>query len=174
MSDTDQVRTSAGIPVQGDITNGATRYEQRPKEEFEPLIRALLEDDAIKSFGWSQHTPYFNDGEPCEFGASALWVRTVWEDEPGEDADDDDFDPYDLEVSSRHPSLGDEVWSDQACKYVKRENEHFDQGRLDRCSYLSDAIEGGHFDDVLIDLFGDHARINVTRAGIQIQFYDHE
>lgn len=42
-----------GIPVEGDITHGDKRTEQRPLSELEPLIRAVLGDDYIHSFGWT-------------------------------------------------------------------------------------------------------------------------
>jgi hypothetical protein len=46
--------------------------------------------------------------------------------------------------------------------------------RYERCRELSDAIESGAFNNVLLDAFGDHAEIRVTRKAIEIGFYDHD
>jgi hypothetical protein len=39
---------------------------------------------------------------------------------------------------------------------------------------LNKAIEGGQFENVLLDLFGDHCQVKVTRAGITIDEYSHD
>jgi hypothetical protein len=38
------------------------------------LIALLKEDKEITAVRWYQYTPYFNDGEPCEFGLARLEV----------------------------------------------------------------------------------------------------
>jgi hypothetical protein len=136
-----------GIPIEGDITRG---YEenQRPIEEFSPILQAVLNDSSIIEFGWRQYTPYFNDGDPCVFSANTTWVRT--------DADIDEEDIYDLEVMSYHPTLTS------------------DRDRYERCIALSRAVESGEFYNVLLDAFGDHAEVTVTSSGIKVDFYEHE
>ncbi|MCW7941615.1 hypothetical protein AAW14_06085 [Streptomyces hygroscopicus] len=166
-------RNFLGIPVQGDITPGATRVEQKPIEELQPIIQAVLDDPTIVEFGWRQYTPYFNDGDPCEFSAYGLWVRT--------DADKDVDDQYELEVYS-HPSLGkvsgswvanpenpggSKVWQDSPY-------EGPDEARYRRCKALSAAVEGGAFEHVLLEAFGDHAQVTVRRDGIEVEFYQHD
>jgi hypothetical protein len=153
-----------GIPVRGDITRGARMLDQRPLEEFSPLIQALLDDPYIVEFGWHQYTPYFNDGEPCEFGANNLWVRTADMPEEVEDRD------YELEVqygSVAKSALGERDW--RTGVYTGP-----DEGRFVRVIELLNAIEGGSFDQLLIKAFGDHADITVRRDGITFEFYDHD
>lgn len=164
-----------GIPVEGDITRGETRVEQKPIEELQPLLQAVLDDPTIVEFGWRQYTPYFNDGEPCTFSVYGLWVRT--------DADVDVDDWYELELDGTHRSLGDEphrkvpadgVGAANGWKWEKGPYEGPDKARYDRCHALDGAIQGGAFEHVLLDAFGDHARITVRRDGIQVEFYDHD
>lgn len=156
-----------GIPVEGDITPADKRTPQRPLEELAPILQAVLDDEGIARFGWHQYTPYFNDGDPCVFSASRVWVRTV-------DDTDDGIDTYDLEVSRTHPSLGNERWDGAASRWDTFVNERNDAGRYERCKEFSDAVEGGAFDDVLMEAFGDHAEITVTREGIMVESYEHE
>lgn len=157
-----------GIPVSGDITRGSTRVEQRPLEELSPILQAVLDDPTITEFGWTQYTPYFNDGDPCEFGVHTCWFRT--------EDDDPDADRWNLEVGSSHPTLGGRGYrySQASGKYEDTPYEGPDEARYDRCLGLARAVEGGAFENVLLEAFGDHAEVTVRRAGIQVDFYDHD
>lgn len=44
---------------------------------FAAQSKAIFEKhgDIVDSFGWTQYTPYFNDGEPCEFGVNDLFIH---------------------------------------------------------------------------------------------------
>lgn len=164
-----------GIPVTGDISWGEKRPLQKPLSELEPLIRALLDDETIVEFGWRQYTPYFNDGDPCVFSTYGVWVRTVTDDK---DPDDEDISDS-LSVEYGHPSLGEIQWGYSSGSYESRVRfvkgyEGPDQARLERCLAFNDAIEGGSFDDVLLEAFGDHAEIRVKRDGITVEFFTHD
>lgn len=172
---TDQTTNFLGIPINGDITRGETRVEQKPIEELQPILQAVLDDPTIVEFGWRQYTPYFNDGEPCTFSVHGTWVRT--------DADTDVDDDYELDLDGGHRTLGDEphikvpadgVGATNGWKWEKGPYEGPDKGRYDRCHDLRKAVEGGSFEHVLLDAFGDHANITVRRAGIEVEFYDHD
>jgi hypothetical protein len=161
-----------GIPVQGDITRGSDRVEQKPIEELQPILQAVLDDPTIVEFGWRQYTPYFNDGDPCTFSAHGTWVRTTAD----EDVDEDELEMW------GHRSLGKTEggeWVDDPDrpgrrKKVGEQYEGPDEARYRRCKALEGAIEGGHFEHVLLDSFGDHANITVRRDGIEVEFYDHD
>ena len=160
-----------GIPVNGDITRGSDRVEQKPIEELQPILQAVLDDPTIVEFGWRQYTPYFNDGEPCTFSVHGTWVRTT---------DDEDADENELEMWG-HRSLGKVTteWGDfdpttKRRTVASETYEGPDRARYDRCKALEKAVEGGHFEHVLLDAFGDHAEIKVRRAGIEVEFYDHD
>jgi hypothetical protein len=100
---TTATRSFLGIPVEGDITAGSTRVDQKPIEELQPLLQAVLDDPTIVEFGWRQYTPYFNDGEPCEFGVSGLWVRVT--------GVEDEADAWELEVENSRHAIGHQVYT---------------------------------------------------------------
>ncbi|MBT2449446.1 hypothetical protein J7F03_20610 [Streptomyces sp. ISL-43] len=159
--------------MQGDITQGASRVEQKPIEEFQPILQAVLDDAVVVEFGWRQYTPYFNDGEPCEFSVYGSWVRT--------EADTDVEDEYELDLDGDHPSLGrvEGIWGPDPERpgREKRIGEKFtgpDRARYDRCQALRGAVECGQFEHVLLEAFGDHAAVTVRRHGIEVDFYDHD
>lgn len=160
-----------GIPVNGDITRGSDRVEQKPIEELQPILQAVLDDPTIVEFGWRQYTPYFNDGEPCTFSVHGTWVRT----DADRDADEDELETW------GHRSLGKVTteWGDvdpetKRRVVVSETYEGPDRARFDRCKALERAVEGGHFEHVLLDAFGDHAEITVRRAGIEVEFFEHD
>jgi len=46
---------------------------------FDSLYDVFIEHPTIQTISWTQYTPYFNDGEPCEFsvhdGACSILVN---------------------------------------------------------------------------------------------------
>lgn len=172
-----------GIPVDGDIIRADTKVPQRPIEDLAPMLQAVLDDGGIAQFGWTQYTPYFNDGDPCIFGVHSLWVARH-EDVPAESLPADDeasFDKEDLDVSygSRLGSYEGGQWVDdpEDPNRRMRVGAHYegpDEARYIRCKALSDAIDSGAFDEVLLAAFGDHAEVTVKRDGIAVEFYEHD
>lgn len=169
-------RTFLGIPVDGTITEGSKRAEQRPLADLQPILQAVLDDDTIARFGWTQYTPYFNDGEPCVFSAHGVWVARH------EDIDEDgevDTDDLDVSYGTRLGSYegGEWVADPDNPRFRKRVGARYegpDQARYDRCMELYRAIDSGAFDDVLLEAFGDHAEVIVKRDGIEVEFYSHD
>ena len=163
-----------GIPVEGDISKPDRRTPQRPISELEPLMRAVLDDETIRAFGWRQYTPYFNDGEPCVFGVHGAWFVTVDDDVDLNEVDEDE---YGVDWGE-HPSIGHREyeyvgnWPDRV--RVPGRYTGSDEARYDRVRALSDAIVGGAFEDVLLEAFGDHAAVRVTRDGITVDTYEHD
>jgi hypothetical protein len=163
-----------GIPVEGDITKGDKQVPQKPLSELEPLMRAVLDDPTMKAFGWTQYTPYFNDGDPCTFSVHQPWFLTVNDPDP-----DDLDDEYDYQVGySAHPSLGkreDEYAGSWPNRHIVRSTyEGPDEARYERVRALSDAIESGAFENVLLEAFGDHAQVTVRPTGITVDSYSHD
>jgi hypothetical protein len=78
----------AGRPIEGEITTGYEAKEQHPESEFTEALDKLLGMEGVESVRWTQYTPYFNDGEPCVFGANDCYVKLAGADEEaGDDGD---------------------------------------------------------------------------------------
>lgn len=157
-------RTFLGIPVDGDIIAAEKRTAQRPLKELTPIVQAVLDDPHVVEFGWRQYTPYFNDGDPCVFGAHGTWLRT--------DADDPDADSEDLDIEFGHPILNDHHY--EGNERVQGELEPWRAELKRKADALGSAIDGGAFDDVLLEAFGDHAEVTVKRDGITVDQYSHD
>lgn len=164
-----------GIPVEGDIHYADQEAKQKPIEELEPLLRAVIDDPTIESLGWSQYTPYFNDGDTCTFGVGDVWIRTTDELNP-EEHDVEDDDTYTFYYG--HPQLGERkfsyegTWPDR--HRVDGQYTGPDEARYERCRAFVDAMDSGAYNRVLLAAFGDHAEVTVRRTGITVDFYSHD
>ena len=148
-----------GRPVTGDLTTNSSPYDQKPGEEFLPLLDAILELDNVESIRWTQYTPYFNDGDPCMFGTGELFVKLVDGDDTAGDEEDGYISAYDM--TEHLHGYGNPPTINPGCEDVyaamKALNDQF-----------------GHFEDFLIVSFGDHAQVTATSDGFDIAFYEHD
>lgn len=146
-----------GIRVEGDIIkSGRSNVTQRPIEEFGPILSAALGDARIEAIRWRQYTPYFNDGDACEFGIHDIEVKPV-----GSDPDAGDYSDGFID----HWSLG---------YYADKRGDDRMRELKEATADLNKAVAGGEFYDVLLDAFGDHANVTVTTEGITVDFYEHD
>lgn len=192
-------RTFLGIPIDGDITD-ARRTPQRTLEEFAPILQAVIDDPLFRACGWRQYTPYFNDGEACEFSAYGFWIHTTLDRSTSKDVDqlaklrslldagiltqpefdtaldrlpDEDDDPDENDDFDIGYGTHPTLGGTEGYGTDGRYvGEHEDTWRNARA--LSDAIDAGTFYDVLLAAFGDHAKVVVYREGISVESYEHD
>lgn len=163
--------TLLGIPIEGDIVSTEKRPHQKPIEDLLPLLQAVLDDENVKQFGWRQYTPYYNDGEPCTFSAWGAWaIPADWIPSEAYDEDDYDDDAFDIDYSEHWYNKQDKDW------YRNREANLKPQYKetMPKLKALNQAIDDGNFDDVLLEKFGDHAKVTVTKEKIQVEYYEHD
>ena len=114
------------------------------KEVFKEFFAA---HPTCKAVRWQQYTPYFNDGEPCEFSRNDLEVKMA--DSP-EDAGDyeDGFESSYCSRKKESPELA-------AAFKATREIEKID-------------------DEIFEMAFGDHVEVTATAEGFEIEEYSHD
>lgn len=139
-------------PVHGDITETSkSEYKQYGVAEFLAAIDTILDVEGVEAVRWDQYTPYFNDGDACEFSIHDIQVKLAGDDESG-DYEDGFQDSWTLTY------------------YAEKENRTLPAG-------LKEALKGwkpAHFEDVAKTNFGDHARVIATKAGFDVEYKDHE
>ena len=180
-SDSTKIVEATGLPVNEFYKrSGASQLTDQVKgPELGHLIRCLATDPNVKTFGWQQYTPYFNDGDVCEFRVGELWILTVDDSE-----DEEDFDRYSYEVSDTHPTLGPKKWimgvrvpAANGYGYTYTPSSYEPKEAKYPTTYLlaeslSKALE--HAEVTLLEWFGDHVEIRVTKDGIQVDEYEHD
>lgn len=177
LTKTDQ-KNFLGIPIIGEGKEGSTRVPQISKEEFAALVKTVLDHPSVHLFGWKQYTPYFNDGDICEFGASDFYLITTSDVDQYEELLEDDpymvqevFDPH-----SDHPTLGGRPyhWDEVTRKGHFGDYEGPDKDLYEHAMALSGVINNGSAEGVLLTLFGDHCTVVVTKQKIEIEEYSHD
>lgn len=142
--------------IKNQINELKVQAQKQAQEFFNQGCQELFRNNPdLESFSWRQYTPYFNDGDPCVFSAQNddPYVNNINEWGDTEDGEE-----------------GPEVYN-----WNGRDREYTDYG----VKWLAMAGPVKEFlatfeDDDLLNLFGDHVTITVTKDGIQKEEYDHD
>jgi hypothetical protein len=106
----------------------------------------------LDSFGWTQYTPYFNDGDTCTFSANI--------DEPRINGEDQ----WDLPALRKTIGLG----------AARVPNPEFDTELAAAADAVSEFL-GGFDSEDFQDMFGDHMQVTVLRDGrLEVAEYEHD
>jgi len=132
---------------------------------FEDFYKYIFEKyPTLESFGWTQYTPYFNDGETCVFYANTNCISV--NDEYVDDAN----------WASEVNVINWGNWNRELKVYegrVEEPNPNYDPVLTEASNEITNFL--GNFDnDFYLSKFGDHASITVTKDGVDISDYDHD
>lgn len=144
-------------------------------EEFKAFFEKVPE---VATVEWRQYTPYFNDGDTCEFGVhdaafkpNRTALATLPEDvagklkaTPDEDMSDGGYDDV-QGIIKEHTTLH---WKPTG----KREATKRERELISACESLNGLVNG--LGDVMKGIFGDHVRVTATAAGFDVDEYDHD
>lgn len=120
------------------------------KEEFQKCFDAYPEITVIK---WSQYTPWFNDGETCEFNVNSFVISNAPDSENVSAWGDYEGDHDDV--------FAEELWGESKNKYpLIADLERF-------CN-----TEIG--EDIMLSAFDNHVIVTATRAGFEVEEYEHD
>jgi len=157
------------LEEQADLTK---RFQEKAQELFKETTKEFFDrNPGITAVIWTQYTPYFNDGDPCTFSVGDPYFTN---------ADGDQFD----DIASYGEYEGEEegVWSEsdwvltsdsEYCvnRRVEMNLEGIDPKSIHKFSAL---VQSSEMEDVMLAMFGDHARIIATRDGFDVDEYDHD
>lgn len=132
---------------------------------FEDFYKYIFDKyPTLESFGWTQYTPYFNDGETCVFYANTDYISV--NDEYVDDA----------KWASEVNVLNWGNWNRELKLYedrVEEPNPNYDPVLTEASNEITNFL--GNFDnDFYLSKFGDHASITVSKDGVDISDYDHD
>jgi len=118
------------------------------REGISKLLAPLFERyPRVLHVTWTQYTPYFNDGEPCEFNANGRYADVT-------------FSPAESDVMTKESAKAETRWSSK------------DPAEQEAIKAFHDAL--GIDDSVMLAAFGDHVEVTVDRNGIEVVEYEHE
>lgn len=148
------------------------RFQEKAQELFKETTKEFFDKNpAITAVIWAQYTPYFNDGDTCEFGVNEPHFTNA----EGEQMN------Y---ISRWGVYEGDEegVWSSESwaltsdSEWAKKARSKMDMSGIDLASIskFSGMIQSSEMEDVMEAMFGDHVRVVATRDGFDVDDHDHD
>lgn len=132
---------------------------------FEDFYKYIFEKyPTLESFGWTQYTPYFNDGDTCIFSVDTDYISI----------NDELVDEAEWASDVNVISWG--TWNRDLRIYegrVEEPNPNYNPILTEASNEIKKFL--GRFDnDFYLSKFGDHAEITVTKDGVDISDYDHD
>lgn len=132
---------------------------------FTELTKSIFEEHPkVESFGWTQYTPYFNDGDTCTFSAQTDYIYIN-----GTSVDDSDW-------VSETTITNYGTWNREKRVYEGRTevpNLNYDPELVKANDEIREFLR--NFDeDFFLSQFGDHAEITVTAEGVSVDECEHD
>lgn len=141
------------------------QFQEKAKAVFVETVSEFWKlNPKIHAITWVQYTPYFNDGEPCEFGVHELVACTKDSLVQMGTYPDRYEGSYQVDYKSKSHEMVKQEWetSDITLEEYERANDY-----LDSIAELPG--------DVFYDMFGDHSRIVMYRDGkVEVDTFDHD
>lgn len=151
-----------------DLDEDREIFSKKKRKVVRNIVKALQSivniNKHIESVRWSQYTPYFNDGEECTFQILYLEYK---------------LSGVELGIGSKW--LDDDGYSTiHGIERILCENKdilNFEE--LERIEYICRDMHIIHckldaISDALLNEFGDHAQITISKKDITVTTYDHD
>ena len=132
---------------------------------FTEMTKVIFEEHPkVKSFGWNQYTPYFNDGETCTFFANTDYIYIN-----GDNVDDSDW-------------INETIITNYG-NWNREEKVYKNRTEVPNLNYDSELVKANdeikeflcNFDEeFFMSQFGDHAEVTVTAEGVSVDEYEHD
>lgn len=153
------------------------------KEALMADVKFFFQDvPEVTSVRWQQYTPYFNDGETCEFEVHEARFFGPLQEPDEEDSEVDVCYAIRKQTERQFEKIGmkeEKSWDGRtrtvpAYGYVdaKRPATERELEILQRCNDLSSLISG--LGDYMQDIFGDHVQVTASATGFDVAGYDHD
>ena len=148
------------------------KFQEQAQTLFKDITKEFFaKNPGVTAIVWTQYTPYFNDGDTCEFRVNDATFTNA------PDPENIRWDEYE----------GDEegVWAATNVKYVLESDRDWYKATAEAirkaggvdvasCDMMSKAICSSEMEDVMLAMFGDHSKIIATRDGFEVEEFDHD
>jgi hypothetical protein len=154
------------------IASHQQKIEELQKQMVDDF-NALIKDEAksffekypeVRAIAWTQYTPYFNDGDPCEFSVGDPHI-ILYEEEDNEELED--ISPYDGHSAYAIKSIVKDTQEQREKNGVGWITPVFYQHFIEFTQFTKNV-------DLMERVFGDHATVYLTRDGSTVCEYNHD
>lgn len=148
------------------------KFQTTAQELFKETTKEFFDKNpAITAVVWTQYTPYFNDGDTCEFSVN----EPTFTNAP---------DPENVRWGEYE---GDEegVFALESPRWVlENDRDYYKETQeavakaggvdVDSCEAFSRMIQSSAMEDVMYAMFDDHVKVVATREGFEVDEYSHD
>lgn len=174
------------------ITKKREELRAEIKKNLLNVFSAFFESNPlIKTIYFSAFTPYWNDGETCEFSvhSDVMFTTAEWQEVTGphwhnQDPEDTEEAKDALRDFRRVPSEENRARYEAAIKASDHKTFEVseysgryrtsEEGITDEMMEIAKLIMDDEFADDLKAIVGDHVFVRIHRGGIETEEYDHE
>lgn len=148
------------------------RFQAKAQDLFKQTTKEFFDKNpAITAIFWTQYTPYFNDGDTCEFSVHEPYFTNANEEQI-----------EDVTRWGEYQGEDEGVWSetdwfftsDSEYARKQRADKNFEGIDVQSLSKFSSLIQSADMEDVMEAMFGDHVRVTATRNGFNVDDCDHD
>lgn len=144
------------------------KFQAKAQDLFKETTKEFFDKNpAVTAIMWTQYTPYFNDGDTCEFSVNEPYFTNA----KGDQVDD-------LTRWGEYEGEDEGVWSESSWgfKYTKERHPETDFSGVDQAmvNKFSGLIQSSDMEDVMKAMFGDHVRVTASREGFDVEDIDHD
>lgn len=142
--------------MQKDIEKIKKEYQKTSQEKFKLVVKTIFEKwgDRLDSIQWVQYTPYFNDGEACEFDVHDVVPVPKFEED------------FDFEYGPDSYYVKEHI--EDHSKNKKEDFAEFEA--MEKDVVVLNSID----DEIMKEMFGDHVLVKVTKDKIETEDYSHD
>lgn len=154
----------------------AQKFQETAQSLFKETTKEFFDKNpGVNAAVWTQYTPYFNDGDTCEFNVNDVSFTNA----SGEDLQDNarsiSWGEYEGEEENIWVA---ESWSmNSTGDWGKEIQEKLNKaGGVDvkSCELFSKMVCSSEMENVMKAMFGDHVLVIATRDGFDVEEYDHD
>ena len=149
------------------------KFQTEAQSMFKETMKEFFDKNpGISALKWSQFTPFYNDGNACEFNVNDVYFTNA--------------SPEELDNINHHGEYEGEdetVWVVPSMKYTLSSKYHAEDAAkiraaggvdVDSCQLIDKMIQSSEMEDIMMEMFGDHVVITATRDGFDVNDYEHD
>jgi ribosome-associated translation inhibitor RaiA len=171
------------------IQKEIAKLEKQAAKESEKLISKGFKEifkkyPDLKSFSWTQYTPYFNDGDECIFSANteSIYINNEEEEDSVYGAEQflekllnptKEINKLKKRIEEYKKEKYDYSWLESEIQRIQNASVNEARRRLNILKDIEQILSEID-NDCYRSMFGDHVRVTVTKDGWSTEGYEHE
>jgi hypothetical protein len=151
------------------------KFQEQAQALFKEITKEFFDKNpGITGVVWTQYTPYFNDGDTCEFSVGDPTFTNA----PIDELSSVLYGEYDGDTEGvwAAESVGHVLTSAYKWKWYEETADLIKaSGGVDAesCNLFAKAVCSSEMRDVMKAMFDDHSKVIATRDGFDVDGYDH-